>query len=293
MTHKLAIVTATTNLLRSAACQISWTEYASGPIAQFVVVNGVPAMGTEQWRCETGSAGKTWMYATPDYLGVVPAFAIGVRAALELSDATIIACLHDDLEITEPGWDELIKRVFQICPKAGLVGLGGATGLGHDRIYQIPYEPMQLARHGFMSNMRDAEAHGGRTNVYQPVAVLDGFSQIGSRRFWEGYTRQNNWEMRREQAMGVPPGNLFELMQTWGIVHHAYDAALGCFAKRLGYQVWLAPLACHHHGGQTAVGDPGYHQWAQQQAEGGDAGFWQHAHGVVYHEFKDVLPIRV
>jgi hypothetical protein len=196
-----------------------------------------------------------------------------------------------------------------------LVGFGGGLGLGAADIYQTPYDPMQLARVGFISNMKDAELHGARTTSYQPIAVLDGFSQIGTRRYWQGHARQgapavtlcptcggkgfapsaraNHCGFCDGQENNDTDETLFSLMQSWGIVHHAYDAALGCFARRLGYQVWLAPIACHHYGGQTAVGDPGYHTWAQQQTEGGDAGFWQHAHGVVYHEFKDVLPIRV
>ena len=73
----------------------------------------------------------------------------------------------------------------------------------------------------------------------------------------------------------------------------AMDAALACLAKRFGWEVWCLPVACHHHGGLTAVADARYHAWARQQRPHGDLTFWAEAHRIVYDEFRDVLPIRV
>jgi hypothetical protein len=221
------------------------------------------------------------------YLGVVPAFAIGVQAALD-DGAEIIACFHDDLEILDPTWAEQVLAHFDTHPRCGLAGFGGALGLGSDDIYKTPYNPMQLARQGFRSNMRDAEAHGIRSTVAERVACLDGFSQIGRREFWQAYTPDDD-------VLIIPrrQGNLFGRMQSWGIRHHWYDGALGAFATRLGWETWYLPVACHHFGGRTAVGDAGYAEWARTQVDGGDAGFWEAAHKIGYSNFRDVLPLRV
>ena len=95
-----------------------------------------------------------------------------------------------------------------------------------------------------------------------------------------------------EHRLEEKPINLFEQMQRLGITHHLYDGLLGCYAKRIGYQVWFVPIKCHHFGGRTAAGDARYAAWAQQQIEGGDAGFWTKAHEIGYREFRDCLPIR-
>ena len=288
----LAIVTATADPIQSQECRTSWGLKAKTNTRSYVVVNGCgdPEIA-DGW---TETAFGTWVYGSRDFLGVVPAFALGVQKALD-TGAQIIACLHDDLQVDQDGWDLAVQRIFKTCPKAGLVGFGGALGLGDPQIYQKPYDPMQLARRGFLSNMRDAEAHGSRTTSAQPVAVLDGFSQIGKREFWQGWHRDSSarlYEADRPESSLHQGWNLFSLMQSWGLVHHAYDAALGCFAKRLGYQVWLAPIACHHYGGRTAVGNQAYQQWAQSQVANGDQGFWNEAHRIVYDQFRGVLPIN-
>jgi hypothetical protein len=218
-------------------------------------------------------------HETP-YLGTVPAFAEGVKRALAAGHS-IIACLHDDLLIEEDGWDSAVLDAFRVRPKMGLAGFLGGTGLGDSDIYQKPYAPHQLARQGVWSNERNAEAHGGRTRQAKQVAVLDGFSQIGRAAFWQRRHRDST------------AGNLYEIMAAWGITHHAYDAALGCFANLLGWEVWMLPIACWHQGGQTAVGDSGYAEWAKTIVPGGDQDFWEIAHKEVYDRFRDELPIRV
>jgi hypothetical protein len=220
-------------------------------------------------------------------------------------DADVLAHLHDDLEILEEGWDEKVIDFFTRYPKVGLAGFGGGTGLGDDNIYQVPYNPMQLARKDFVSNMRDAEAHGRRAHTgsdhrwgFQPerVACLDGFSQIGRADFWRGIRQTHSQD---PFAPGVP-GNLFAQMASWGVIHHFYDGMLGCFAKRLGWEAWMLPIACHHYGGRTAVGDARYQSWANQHPHTkdapdvmGDQLFWIQAHRIGYEQFRDVLPIRV
>ena len=264
MHYRLSVVTATTNRERARDCIESWSWRASGQILFHVVY---------------------------DVMGTVPAFARGLRAALE-GDADIIACLHDDLHIEQPGWDHMVLEHFDSHPACGLLGFGGALGLGDADIYQKPYEPHQLARKDFISNMRDAEAHGRRVTEPTRVSCLDGFSLVGRREFWEG------WQLKQALSHDYverkkDQGNLFEQFQALGLIHHCYDSLLGCFAKRLGWEVWMLPVKVHHFGGRTAVSDQDYHAWAKTQDPNGDSGFWEAAHRIGYQEFRDCLPLSV
>ncbi len=262
----LAVVTATTNPGRAADCLQSWLDRAHYEWPLIIEVNG---------------------FKDEPYLGVVPAFAKALRKALE-TKAEVIALLHDDVMIKEDGWDATVLAHFQLQPTCGLAGFGGGRTLGHPAIYTIPYEPHQLARGTFISNMEEAEAHGSRVVEPQTVACLDGFSQIGRRAFWTG-----NEQGSRHQVHPDLVGNLFQVLADLGLRHHAYDAALGCYAKRLGWDAWMLPIHCHHLGGVTAVADTHYHTWAKTQHPDGDEGFWHDAHKLVYEEFRDQLPFGV
>jgi hypothetical protein len=210
------------------------------------------------------------IYTVRNHMGVVPAFAEGVRLAAE-EGAEIIACLHDDVIIEEPDWDIHVTAWFDAQPKCVLAGFGGGKGLGHPDIYRIPYDPMQLARVDFVSNMRDAEAHGRRVAIPTRVACLDGFSQIGRADF-----------LRRS----------FQYLEKLGVVHHAYDSHLGVLAARAGGEAWMLPVKVHHLGGRTAVGNVEYQSWARGQNPEGDHGFWVKAHEVLYEDARGTLPLR-
>lgn len=225
----------------------------------------------ETWMANSrGKIGITHIANSPP-MGVVPAFAEGIRRCTEHSP-DIIACLHDDLAIHRDGWDEIVCHFFRQHPKCVLLGFGGALGVGRVGMYDEEYDPMSLARHDFRSNMTHAEAHGKWTAHPMQVAVLDGFSLIG-----------------RTDFMIKAWGKLLELE----LIHHAYDVAVGCMARRLGKETWLLPLSCHHHGGMTAVTNSEYLEWAKTKTPNGDAGFWLHAHAQVYREFMDILPFHV
>ncbi len=263
-----AVVTATLDPDRAAECLGSWIGH-----------------GTRRWE----------LIVVQDQMGVVPAFAQGIAQALR-AGAEIIACLHDDLLIEEDGWDVMVATGFKARPAMGLCGFGGGTGLGHQDIYRKAYSPYDLAREGFVSNMRDAEAHGRRVRALMQVACLDGFSQIGRREFWTGGHRLApvlSGLARMDSLLADKADNLLQQMADWGITHHAYDSALGAWAKRLGWEVWMLPVACHHFGGRTAVGDARYAEWAETIVPGGDRTFWELAHREVYDRFRDVLPIRI
>lgn len=230
-----------------------------------------------------------------EYMGVVPAFAYGVHLAMTAYPLTeVIAVLHDDCILQEEGWDRLVIDHFAAHQGCGLAGFGGAWGLGDEQAGQGEYRPTWLVRRGFMSNMKDAEVHGTRVTEPRKIAVLDGFSLIFRRRLLQGLPRPPLPDVYLPTLMtrGL---HLFSLLQQWGVMHHAYDAAMGAFCKQLGWECWLLPVQCWHMGGQTAVGDAGYTEWARgQTVDGkGDQRFWEEAHGIVWTKLGHLLPFEV
>lgn len=225
--------------------------------------------------------------AHPDYLGVVPAFARGCELALHAyPEARVIACLHDDTLVQDP-WEQDVLDYFESHPRCGLLGFGGAAQLGENDIHTTPYSPFTLVRKRFMSNMVDAESHGIRVTTAREIACLDGFSQIFRRSALEGETGAIGFQ----EYTSSP--TLFHELVNWGVRHHAYDAATGAFMARLGWETHLLPIRCVHLGGQTAVGDGRYTDWARAQTPNGDQDFWEQAHQLVYQHLKDELPIIV
>lgn len=316
MSARIAVVTATINFHRAYPFIESWVRTAAQPVDLYIIEQGTMNRDWEQRIFPLPSTLKPWPAATSpetphlkatfrafcwssrDILGVVPAFARGVKQALH-EGHHLIACFHDDLEIEQQDWDTIIWGHFKQERACGLAGFGGATGLGSDDIYRSEYSPMQLARQQFGSNMRHAEAHGERWTEPRRIACLDGFSQIGTRDFWLGHPLRNGATYAPASGQEA---NLFTVLETVGVVHHAYDAALGAFAHQLGYQCWFLPVKVHHHGGLTAVADPKYHQWADEfcwynavtgEEVRGDAGYWHQSHSAVYQMFRNVLPIRI
>lgn len=272
----IVIVTASTNPNRAARCLESW-----GQTPKVIVLNGPKAAISPTWRQTTANIVATLEQG--EYLGTVAAFKAGVDFALEKTEAEIVACLHDDVEIQDPYWADKVEKHFKDTPASGLCGFGGALGLGSPDLYKVPYQPVQLARTNFRSNLVDAEVHGIRSLLSEQVACLDGFSLIGRRQFWEGRDSHGTQQPRPWTYMA----------DTLGLVHHIYDGATGALAARYHWEVWFLPIRCRHLGGQTAVGDAGYQDWARTQVDGGDHGFWEQGHRKVAEAFKDVLPMRV
>lgn len=287
MTNKLVVVTATTDAGRFNTFARELDFHAENPVPVVVI----------------GQKNTAWLplrqgllVNVPDYLGVVPAFARGVEMALRAyPQAEVIACLHDDVLMREADWDSKLLSHFDQYPSCGLAGFGGAWGLGDEQAGQGEYRPTWLVRRGFMSNMPDAEVHGSRFRVARPVAVLDGFSLCFHRSFLGGHHRDASEEHPERYWIGHEPSSLFDVLEQWGVVHHAYDAAMGAFAKQLGWETWYLPFACRHLGGQTAVGDAGYAEWAKAQTADsrGDQRFWEEAHGIVWSKLGHLLPFEV
>lgn len=291
---RLVVVTATTNAARFALFQHQLRAHAEDrtvPIVALVQGGHAPPM----------SSGL--VLPAPTYKGVVPAFALACQAAIRAyPQAEVIACLHDDVEMYEAGWDLKLLAHFDEHPACGLAGFGGAWGLGDEQAGQGEYRPTWLVRRGFMSNMPDAEVHGSRCVEARPVAVLDGFSQVFRVQALVGGRLKQDPRQVLEPYYDTPPytgQSLFTRLQDWGVVHHAYDAALGIMVHAAGWETWYLPFYCRHLGGQTAVGDPGYATWAFTQRpdagsnHGGDQAFWSEAHRIVWEKLGRLLPFEV
>ena len=187
----------------------------------------------------------------------------------ERTRGPILAYIHDNVIIHEKGWDRRVMREFA-DPAVGVVGFGGATGLGAVDIYHTPYRIHQLARFGYASNVPDWQTHGLRFAGERDVAVLDGFSIIVRRELLD---KAGGWPIKK-------------------LVFHNYDFWLCCMARRLGYRVRQVGVACHHLGGRNST-RPTYNGWLSRKLGKTDSDVHREAHEYVYEEFRDVLPIRV
>jgi hypothetical protein len=180
----------------------------------------------------------------------------------------ILCYLHDDVEILEKGWDVRVKTVFSEHPDVGLAGFACALGLGEDTIYKTPYVLQQVGRHTFGSNMVDAELHGFRTTTNMEAASPDGFSMI----------------LRRSLLDKVGGWDYFPYL------HHTYDYAIACLARRHGFKCWLIACLVRHWGGKTSLTE--IHR-KTAEAYGGDDQVHKDGHRWLYDNFRDVLPFRV
>lgn len=200
--------------------------------------------------------------------GVIQSYQIGY----DLSDADIIAFIHDDVTIHDTTmrlWQSIIIDEFN-NPEVGVVGFGGAKKHGVDLIYKVPYDYKQLARADYRSNTDDAEVHGKRFESSTDVAVLDGFCLIVRRELLD---RAGGWPIDR-----YPP-------------HHNYDYWLCCTAHQLNYKVRLVGIRCQHHGGLTAT-TGAYMEWCKNTKWGSDEEMHKQGHKLIYDDFRDVLPYR-
>ena len=190
-------------------------------------------------------------------------------------EALYMAFLHDDVEFPSTCDDVWWKVVefFDIHPKCGMIGFGGALGLGASEIYKRPYQLIQLARIDYISNMDEAELHGRRVTVPTQVSVLDGFCQIIRRTAYEDV---GGWQTVLDM----------------GITFHCYDLAMACLMKRHGWEVWMLPIAVHHRGGVTSTSAK-YDAWLRSLGVDGDAEIHARAHRICYDAFRDVLPLRL
>lgn len=277
VTRSLVVVTATANLAEALPRIEQWRERSTFDWPLVIVENG----HVSDLR---PADGNFTIERTHRWLGSVGAMRMGMSVVRQVyREAEVIVALHDDVEIDAQDWDVLVLDHFQRYPGCGLAGFSGALGLGRSDLYLNGYDPMQLARQDFLSNLRQAELHGRRGLRPCAVACHDGFSLIGRASWWL-------WGREASGKATQPP---WERLWTLGMVHHAYDSAMGLLAHQAGWYSWYLPVACEHLGGRTAVANHEYQQWAMSQVEGGDAGFWHQAHKLLYEMGRGVLPIRV
>lgn len=205
---------------------------------------------------------------------------LGVTGSLqwlyEHTTAPVIAFLHSDLEIFEPGWDSRVLKEFD-DPTVGVVGFGGALQLGEDDLYKTPYRLTQLRRIDYRSNTRDAETHGERFTGECDVATLDGFALVVRRSllnvWWhpEGRGQVNGWPVKRYPF-------------------HSYDNALCVEAHKQGLRVRLVGIECTHHGGATSTSPEGQAHW--QSLGTTDAEIHEQSHRYLYEDGRGILPWR-
>jgi|WetSurMetagenome_2_1015567.scaffolds.fasta_scaffold04516_8 hypothetical protein len=210
----------------------------------------------------------------PKFVPSSPRSAVeNMKVGAEGSTADIIAFLHDDVDIHFQDWETTVGKFFADHPQCGMLGFGGARGLGAYDIYKLPYDYRQLARIDYMSNTDDAEVHGRRVTEPTQVAVLDGFCQIIRR---TAYEEVGGWQTVLD--MGIP--------------FHCYDLAMACLMKEKGWEVWMLPIPCHHYGGRTST-TAEYDTWLRSRGINGDAEIHSKAHRVIYDRFRNVLPIWI
>jgi hypothetical protein len=191
------------------------------------------------------------------------------------SPSPYVLFLHDDVELAEDKnhfWDVATLEAFD-DPKIGLVGWGGATGLGHKDLYKVSYRLEDLARENYFSATTDWKEHGELLRAPREVAVLDGFA-LAFRR--EAYEEMGGWQ----KAIDL------------GLVFHAYDLWAALTMRRLGWKIMAVPVSCRHLGGRTST-TPEYQELLKSLGYQDDFEVHRRAHEIIFREFRDVLPVRV
>lgn len=222
----------------------------------------LPTEGELATKLNAGDTPVQCIWNTPDAnLGVVGS----LQRGYELTTAPIIAYFHNDVEVHEP-WVGRVLAEFD-DPSVGVVGFLGALRHGHPDLYKRPYNLVQLARFGVLSNMDDAEVHGARFTGSTDVATLDGFCLVVRR-------------LVLDRAGGWPVD--------WPS-HHTYDYWITAMAHRLGFRVRLVGVRCLHRGGITAT-SAAYQDWATRTKWGSDVNMHIQGHRMFYDRFRDVMP---
>jgi Glycosyltransferase like family len=201
----------------------------------------------------------------PDPIGSTKAFNIASRI---VEWGNIIAMLHNDLMIREPGWDTRLLEFFVTHSNAGVVGFHGAQGLGAIDIYRSPYRLEQLARWNCWSNLEDWAIHGKHAEKPLPVAVVDGMAICVRKtdiKMWGGL----------DESLGL---------------HHMYDNDICLTALMDGKMNYVLPIRARHLSGQTA-NFPRYNKIVADI--GGDAGVHRIAHERFYKKWQGRLPVFV
>lgn len=222
------------------------------------LVMGVATRQWEQWD----DCVESWRDTANQSLNIVVAEGLDVLPAFQQiylsTTEPIIGLVHDDVVIYERGWNSRVLNCFN-DPTVGVVGFGGALGHGTPNLYEVPYHLPNLARQHFLSNMRDAEKHGGRFTGDRDVAILDGFALFVRRSILD---KVGGWPVDK------PYG------------YFMYSEWLCCEARRQGYRIRLIGVDCEHLGGKSS----GFISPKEN---------YELAHSYFYEHNRDVMPYRV
>ncbi len=227
------------------------------------MVHSLATRHWEKWGDCVASWYKTAVKYRPAYMVYNRPMMQAYQEVLENTAAEIIAYIHDDVEIYEQGWDLRVLKEFD-DPTIGLVGFAGARGHGSPDLYRQPYKMENFARRNFISNMREAELHGGRFIGETDVAVFDGLALFVRRSIL------NQWQGWPNQWGGWP--------QNTPVNYWTYDYAISCETRYQGFRNRLVGVDCHHYGGRSPSIIP-------EDIEA--------AHKWIYERYRDVLPYEV
>lgn len=151
----------------------------------------------------------------------------------------ILALIHNDVQILDPGWDTGVLQLFASDPKLGLVSFFGCPGVMANGL-RGGIHPGAVAG---WSNMSDAEQHGMRIIEPRPIAVPDSFAMVLRRRMLD---KGGGLDLR------FAPD-------------HGYDRALGLQSLALGFHNMVAPVACTHLS-RRSRSVPQYGPWLSRNA---------------------------
>ena len=221
------------------------------------LVYGVATREWEGWQACVESWMRTASEQYPSYIVKGKPILEAFQQIYKNTSEPIIALCHDDLMIYEQDWDKRVLAQFDDS-QVGLAGFGGALGHGTPNLYTVPYHLPNLARQGFLSNMRSAEVHGKRFTGERDVAILDGMALFVRRSVldkWGGWPKE-------------------------GVGYFMYAEALCCEVRRQGLRIRLVGVDFEHLGGKTVAIDGAHDDY-------------QEAHAYFYEHNKDVMPYRV
>lgn len=163
-----------------------------------------------------------------------------LQQGYEAATGDVIAFLHNDVFIYEPGWNQRVLRYFAADPLLGVAGFFGCRGVN---------------AHGFrydcVSVMLETETRYGARRPrgeWEPVVVLDGFSLICRREMLD-------------RAGGIDQGYRY---------HHYYDYEISFTSLAHGYRNIVVGVPCAHPGTVTSS-HAGYQQWINSVLQSPDA----------------------
>jgi len=166
-------------------------------------------------------------------------------AGLEATAADLIAYLHTDLLLHEPGWDAKVREAFARDARLGLAGVIAARGIGGDG-GRIETHSHLLGRELGSCECHDqAWQHHGQLMPAEGIAaaVLDGCGLF----------------LRREAVEAVGIDREYPL-------HHWYDREWSCAFLAAGWHLRGLDLRCDHGSGFTACREVSYHESAERYA---------------------------